>query len=189
MFLINNYKKLLTIWILTVAGSFVHAQEISIELGPDEIGENQAWTVTVTVSNDKIEKYSDFPNIDGFSKRGTSSASRTQIINGQISSTHSITMTYIPSGQGTFTLPPFSMEINSESIQSEGKTIRVGPPVQRQRSRDPFRDMFDRDPMDNFFGDDGSTEYVDVKEDAFLALTTSKDEVYVGEGFTSTLSF
>ena len=39
-----------------------------------------------------------------------------------------------------------------------------------------------------FFGE-GETEFVDIKEDAFLALTTSKDDVYVGEGFNTTLSF
>jgi len=189
MSLIHKYKKLLFVWALMVTASIAHAQEINVELGPEEIGENQAWTITITASNNKIEKYSDFPNIEGFTKRGTSSASRTQIINGQISSTHSITMTYIPREQGTFTLPPFAMDINDQTIRSEGRTIKVGEAVQGQRSRDPFRDMFDRDPFDNFFGDEDAGEYVDVKEDAFLALTTSTDEVYVGEGFTTTLSF
>ena len=189
MSLIHNYKKIFIVWLLMAISTFVSAQEITVELGPEEIGANQAWTITVTISNDKIEKYSDFPNIEGFSKRGTSSASRTQIINGQISSTHSITMTYIPREEGTFTLPSFAMEINDQTIRSEGRTIRVGPPVQRQQSRDPFRDMFDRDPFDNFFGEEDESEYVDVKEDAFLSLTTNKDEVYVGEGFTTTLSF
>ena len=32
-------------------------------------------------------------------------------------------------------------------------------------------------------------EFVEVKDEAFLALTTNKSEVYVGEGFTTTLSF
>ena len=41
---------------------------------------------------------------------------------------------------------------------------------------------------DDFFGE-GETEFVEIKEDAFLALTTNKDEVYVGEGVNTTLSF
>ena len=45
-----------------------------------------------------------------------------------------------------------------------------------------------RPPSRDFFGK-GETEFVDVKEDALLALSTSKDEVFVGEGFTTTLSF
>jgi hypothetical protein len=68
-----------------------------------------------------------------------------------------------------------------------GKKIVVGPPKQTQQ-RDPVRSLFERDPFEDFFGK-GESEFVDVKEDAFLALTTSKNEVYVGEGFTATLSF
>lgn len=168
--------------------SLFHAgqgQEISIELGPDEIGENQSWTITIVVNNDKITKYSDFPSIDGFNMRGTSSASQTQIINGQISSTSSITMAYMPVRQGKFTLPPFEMQVNGENLTSPGKTIVVGPAVKRSTSRDPFRNMFDLDSSDPA----SETEYMDIKEDAFLALTTNKSEVYVGEGFTTTLSF
>ena len=39
------------------------------------------------------------------------------------------------------------------------------------------------------FGDREPTEFVDIRDDAFLALTTNKNKVYVGEGFTTTLSF
>ena len=164
------------------------AQEIDVELGPSEIGENQAWTITVTISNERLKSYDDFPDIEGFRKRGTSSSSSTQIINGQISSSQSITMTYVPTRQGTFTLRSFSMQVNGKTVRSQGTMIKVGPPIQRSQRRDPFRNLFDRDPFDAF-SDRGETEFVDVKEDAFLALTTSKSEVYTGEGFTTTLSF
>ncbi len=165
------------------------AQEASITLGPPEIGMNQIWTITVTVQNDKLNNYSEFPEVEGFRKAGTSSASNTQIINGQISSSQSITMSYSPQGEGTFTLPAFSMSVNGKMISSPGSTIKVGPPVQQQQRRDPFRNMFDRDAYDNFFGEDKPKEFVDIEEDAFIALTTDKAEVYVGEGFTTTLSF
>ena len=165
-------------------------KKIEIELGPDEIGENQAFTITVTVHNDRLKGYKEFPDIDGFIKRGTSSSSRTNIVNGQISSTQSITMTYAPTEQGTFKLLPFKMVVNGKSASSRGKTIKVGPPVQISRRRqDPFNNFFNRDPFDDFFGRNEPSEFVDIKEDAFLALTTSKNEVYVGEGFTATLSF
>src|SRR5690606_17942997 len=51
---------------------------------------------------------------------------------------------------------------------------------------DPFRGFFDL--HDDFFGRE-ETEFIDVKDDAFLALTTSKDEVYTGEGFNTILAF
>lgn len=165
--------------------TFSFSQNIQIILGPDEIGENQAWIITVTANNESLKSYDNFPDIDGFRKRGTSTQSQTSIVNGQISSSQSIVMTYMPAQQGTFTLPAFKMKINGQSISSPGKKIKVGPPVQ-VRSTDPFRSFFDRDPASD---PRGETEFVDVKEDALLALSTSKDEVYVGEGFTTTLSF
>jgi hypothetical protein len=42
--------------------------------------------------------------------------------------------------------------------------------------------------MDDFF-EDGNTEFVEMKDDAFLAVTTDKTEVYVGEGVNATLAF
>ncbi len=163
------------------------AQNIQFFLGPDEIGENQAWTITVTVNNDRLKNYESFPDIDGFRKRGTSSSSQTNIVNGQVSSSQSIIMTYTPTQRGTFTLPSFKMKVNDQVFSVTGKKIKVGPPAQAQ-SNDPFRSFFDRDPSKDFFGK-GETEFVDVKEDALLALSTNKDEVFVGEGFTTTLSF
>jgi len=165
--------------------SATNGQKIQVTLGPDEIGENQSWTITLTVQNDRLRTYDNFPDINGFRKRGTSTQSTQNIINGQISSSQSIIMTYVPLKQGTFTVPDFSMKVNDKMVQVAGKKVRVGPPVQQQQ--DPFRSFFDRGP-DDFFGR-GETEFVDVSDEAFLALTTSKDEVYTGEGFNATMAF
>jgi BatD DUF11 like domain len=165
----------------------VFGQETEIILGPDEIGENQAWTITVTVKNGELKSAENFPDIQGFRKRGTSKQSQTSIINGQMSSSQSVIMTYTPTQQGTFTLPAFKMKVNDQIVSVNGKKIKVGAPAQ-QPQRDPFQGIFGRDPFDDMFGRE-ATEFVDVKEDALLALTTSKDEVYVGEGFNVTLSF
>ena len=168
------------------APAWPSAQSAQIILGPDEIGENQAWTITVTVQNDRLKSYDNFPEINGFRKRGQSTQSTTNIVNGQISSSQSVIMTYLPERQGTYTIPSFTMKVNDKPVNVPGKKVRVGPPLQQQQ-RDPFRNFFDRSTDDFFEG--GDTEFVDIKEDAFLALTTSKDEVFVGEGFNATLSF
>lgn len=165
--------------------STTRAQKIQITLGPDEIGENQSWTITVTVENDRLRSYDNFPDINGFRKRGTSTQSTQNIINGQISSSQSIIMTYLPLKQGSYPVPDFSMKINDKTIEVPGKTVTVGPPVQQQQ--DPFRSFFDRD-SDDFFGE-SETEFVDVNDEAFLAVSTSKDEVFLGEGFNTTLAF
>lgn len=164
------------------------AQDISIKLGNDEVGLNELFTITVTLQNGSIKSYDDFPEIEGFAKRGTSSSSKTNIVNGQINSSQSIIQRYLPLEEGTFTLNAFSMQLNGTKISSEGKKIRITKPVERrQNSRrnrfDPFDDLFGRNETRK------APEFVDVKEDAFLALTTDKDEVFVGEGFTTTFAF
>jgi BatD DUF11 like domain len=182
---ISFLRKLFLVFTLTVGlCSFLHAQNIQVTLGPDEIGENQGWTITVTVQNERLKSYDNFPDIDGFRKRGTSNQSMTSMVNGQVSSSQSVIMTYAPERQGTITVKPFTMKVNDKTINVAGKKVKVGPPAQQQR--DPFKSFFDK--PDDFFGR-GETEYVDIKEDAFLALTTSKDEVFVGEGFNTTISF
>lgn len=181
--------KLISAIILLVVTTIVlplQAQNVQITLGPDEIGENQGWTITVTVQNDRLKSYDNFPDIDGFRKRGTSTQSTTNIVNGQVSSSQSVIMTYLPTKQGTFTIPSFTMKVNDKAFKVAGKRVKVGGAVQQQR--DPFRSLFDKSPSDDFFGR-GDTEFVDIKDDAFLAFTTSKDEVYTGEGFNATLSF
>ena len=164
------------------------AQQVQLTLGPDEIAENQVWTITVTVKNEQLKSYDNFPDIDGFKKRGTSSQSSTNIINGQVSSSQSIIMTYMPLKQGLITVPAFNMTVNGVRLSSAGKKVRVGAPVQRQNSNDPFSKFFGRDPREEFFGNN-NTEFIDVKDDAFFAITTSKDQVYIGEGFTTTIAF
>ncbi len=158
------------------------AQDITIEIGPTEIALNQMFTVSVVVKNDRLRSYDDFPDIDGFVKQGTSSSSSTNIINGQISSTQSITQNY---AQGTYILRPFKIEVNGKTVDSRGASIQVGPPLQRQQGN-----PFSYDPFDDFFGRPNQPqEYEDVEADAFFSLSTNKEEVYVGEGLLTTLAF
>ena len=161
------------------------AQDVSIELGKDRVGLNELFTITVTIQNGTIKSYSTFPEIDGFAKRGTSSSSRTNIVNGQITSSQSIIQRYLPLEEGTFTLGAFAIDVNETTIESQGKTIMVTKPVDRPQNSRRRR----YDPFDDLFGESRDPEFVDVKEDAFLALSTDKDEVYVGEGFTTTFAF
>src|SRR5688572_13798139 len=133
--------KLLSSLLLTIAAGLAQAQTIQITLGPDEIGENQAWTITVTAQNDRLKSYDNFPDIDGFRKRGTSTQSTTNIVNGQVSSSQSVIMTYLPLKQGTVTIPSFTMKVNDKPIKVTGKKVKIGPAVQQQQ-RDPFRSLF-----------------------------------------------
>lgn len=160
-------------------------QQANIKLGPDEIALNQYFTITLEVQNDRIRSRDNFPEIKGFEMAGTSSSSSMNIINGQVTSTQSITQNYAPTAEGVFTIPPFTINVNGNPVQSQGKKVKVGPEAQQQNRYDPYA----RDPFEDFFGRRKPTEFVEMKDDAFLALTIDKDEVYVGEGFTATLAF
>ena len=138
------------------------AQEISIELGSNNIRLNEQFAITVKIQDDRLRKYDDFPEIPGFEKAGISTSSSTNIVNGQVSSSQSVTQTYLPTREGTFKLPPFRMSINDTQVNSSGTTITVGPAKQDSRSRSPFD--FD-DPFDNFFDRDRQAqEFVDVRD-------------------------
>jgi len=87
--------------------------------------------------------------------------------------------------RGNSNCPNFAMEINGKKVQVPATTITVAAPKQQEEY-----DAQGQDPFADFFGRGGSAkEYVDVKDEAFFALTSTKDKVYVGEGFTITLAF
>ena len=160
------------------------AQNVEIELGPDEIGLNETFTIKVTLSNDKIKSYDQFPDIPSFQKQGISQSSSMNLINGQMSSSNSIIQYYKPSRKGNFTLPSFDIIINGNAYSSQGKTITVGDAASSSASRA-------QDPFANFFGRSATEEpeFVEVEDDAFFSLAVDKDEVYVGEGFNLNLAF
>ena len=160
----------------------IYAQNIRIILGPDNIALNQAFTITIEVQNDRIKNYDNFPEIVGLNMVGQSNSSSTNIINGQYSTTQSITQNYVPIEEGVVTIKPFTITINDQAIKSPGKRVTVGPAIQ-QKKYDPFS----YDPFEEFFGRRQPQEFIEVKDDAFLALTVDKDQVFVGEGVTVTI--
>lgn len=159
-------------------------QEASITLGSKNVALNEAFTITISLTNEDIASHSNFPEIRGFVKAGTSSQSSTVIVNGEMSSTNSIVQTYLPQKEGKFTLKPFSMEINGQNIRVQGETITVT--AAREQRSDPFA----YDPFEDFFpGQQPRDLDLDTKEDAFFSVNVPQKEVFVGEGFNVSVSF
>ncbi|MFD2035865.1 BatD family protein [Belliella marina] len=177
-----------TTWVLVFILGFicssVLAQEVKIELGPSEIALNENFTIKVTISDDKIKSYDQFPEIVGFQKQGISQSSSMNIINGQMSSTNSIIQYYRPSRKGEFEVPNFTVKINGNDYASNGKNITVvdARSTQRQSSAsDPFDDMFGRSREE--------PEFIEIDDEAFFATSVDKPEVFVGEGVNVSLAF
>lgn len=161
------------------------AQEVKIELGPDEVALNETFTIKITVSEEKIRSYDPLPEIPGFQKQGVSQSSSMNIINGQMSSSNSLIQYYKPIRKGQFTLNGFSISVNGRNVSAAGKTISVvdarASAGGRSRAIDPFDDFFG--------GGREEPEYVEVDDEAFFSLSLDKNEVYVGEGVNVTLAF
>jgi hypothetical protein len=179
-------RHVLTFFCLGVLLSFrAFGQEVKVDLGPDQLGINETFTIKVTLSNEKIKSYDQFPEIPGFQKQGISQSSSMNIINGQMSSSNSIIQYYKPSRKGQFTLPKFSVLINGQAAASQGKRITVTDAAASAPSGgnafDPFADFFGRN--------EAIPEFVEIADDAFFAVNIDKSEVYAGEGFTMDISF
>ncbi len=163
-----------------------YSQEVDIELGPGEIGLNETFTIKVTLSNEKIKSYDQFPEITGFQKQGISQSSSMNLINGQMSSSNSIIQYYKPTRKGNFTLSNFEININGAAYSSAGKRIVVGDAVNSSglggAGFDPFADFFGRSPAEQ-------PEFVELEDDAFFSVTVDKEKIYQGEGFNLSLAF
>ena len=64
------FKKILLLTLFVSSASiFTLAQEISVSIKPEKIRVGGALQITVSIQNDQIKSYSQFPEIDGIFKR------------------------------------------------------------------------------------------------------------------------
>ena len=165
------------------------SQDIDIKISPEKLSIGNTLQITLTIKNEQIKSYSQFPEIRGFRKSGISSSSSTNFINGKMTSSQSIIQNYTSTETGTFFIDPFTIEVNGTRANVKGIKIEVDNSYNEPK-QSPFNNFFDPfdDPFDNFF-DRNNEEYYEVEADAFLSLNVDKKNVYVGEGFNTTLSF
>lgn len=183
--IVKNIIIFSSVLIYMLFGNNSIAQEVEIRLGENNIALNEYFTITLSVKNGKIKSYSGFPEIRGFDKRGVSNQSSTNIINGRMSQELKLVQNYQARKEGKFTLPAFEIAINGVAVPNNGTSILVGPAKQRQQSNnwDPFADFFGRNRNSQ------PQEFIEVKDDAFFAISTDKKNIYIGEGFNIDMSF
>lgn len=102
---------------------------------PDVVVSGDQFRLTFTVNTQKVKGFrapSITKGFDVLMGPSRSQQSSTQIINGKVSSSSSITYTYIlmAGDAGTYTIPAASIEANGEKIFSNAVTIKVLPPDQ-----------------------------------------------------------
>jgi hypothetical protein len=170
------------LWFLVVVVGIIipktaFCQEITIQVGATTIGLNEDFEVTVTVKDGELKKYSEFPTINGMNKAEIYTSQSINFVNGQVSKTQAVTQRYRATRQGTYFLRPFNMTVNGEQVRHAGASIDVKG---KSATTNPF---------DSFWGKTENTEYISVQDDAFFSITTNKQNPFVGEGFTVTMSF
>ncbi|MFD2573396.1 BatD family protein [Spirosoma soli] len=153
---------------------FVFSQSVdnlvSIELSQPTFPIERPFTISVIISKSDSRPTVSFPDIPGFSKRGTSASVTTTDVAGKMVTNQIITQNYQARAPGRFLLAPFEITINGEVVQSKGALLVVQPPTTASAPTN-------------------ATQITVSNDAAFVSLRTSKSSIFAGEGIALTLSF
>jgi hypothetical protein len=170
-----NLRKLhifFAFFMLLSFGALAQNEDIKIELGKKTLLIDESFVIKVILRNSEKWDISAFPIIQGFTK-GSKQVLHTQsMVNGKKIPLHTITQTYNPIREGSFKVPNFTLLINEKEITTEGFTLVVSPPNNDENEA---------------ITEEITTEQ--AKSNAFLAISSDKNSVYVGEGFKVSLIF
>ncbi|RSK35327.1 BatD family protein [Hymenobacter metallilatus] len=179
-------------WVLLLIAATGHAQapapSATIVLGTPAFPVNEYYTISFQLRGAPLERYSAFPDLEGFKKSGKLSTTTTRIVNGQTSTELTITQRYAAFAEGSYEVKPFSMKINGLTAESAGATLKVGPQqaTPPPTAASPLQGI---GLLDQLFGKPKPQEYVEPQDQAFLALVPDKPRVYAGEGLHVGLYF
>ncbi len=125
---------LLFILITMVLGAWADDDVTFVASAPDVVVSGDQFRLTYTVNTQKVRDFR-APNIKGFDVLmgpSRSQQSSTQIINGSVTSTSSITFTYIlmADKEGTYTIPGATIVADGQNKTSNSVQIKVLPPDQ-----------------------------------------------------------
>lgn len=169
-------------WVLLGLNSpAARAQEVRIELGPNKIPINEYFTISLTLRDLPLQKYGDFPEITGFKKSTrTNTTSRIRLGNKNIIE-QTITQRYAALQEGKFTLPPFSIMVNSRQVAAKGTVITILPMPDEGVA--PDLPAVTESPLTV------PPAVTPFTSESFLSLETDKEIIYVGEALYVRLAF
>jgi hypothetical protein len=173
--LVAIFRKILALFFLSTLIGFGQTPDntLSIELSVLTFPLERPFTISVTIPNAEKRVTISFPDIDGFDKKGISTSVTPTEIDGKTVTSQIITQTYQAQAAGRFRLLPFTIEIDGESVHSEGATLVVQP------AKSPTA------PQNNTL----ALAEAASGNAAFLSLRASQSTIYAGEGVALTLSF
>lgn len=160
-------------WVCSLGVSRAQESVIQLELGDSPLALNRPLTITVVIRGSEERSYGRFPDLPGFTKRGTSSTT----VNDRTGITQRITQNYAANRPGLFLIPPFSMVVNGQTVRSPGGPVTVTADeavAEAQTEGEP---------------EEAEAAPTSATGDAFLSLQANRRQVFVGEGFTVRLAF
>jgi hypothetical protein len=143
---------------------------------PEVVVSGDQFRLTFTVNSQKIRDFR-APNIKGFEVLmgpSRSTQSSTNIINGKVTSSSSITFTYIlmADKEGDYSIPGASVVADGNPYVSNSVKIKVLPPDQTQNQGSASRNQASNSQISN--------------KELFITATASKTNVYEQEAFLLT---
>jgi hypothetical protein len=154
------------IFLLFFASNFALAQEdVKIELSKKNILIEENFTIKVIIKNTDKSDIGPFPEIQNFTK----GAKQKIFFKNPLG--YTITQSYTPTKEGNFKIPSFILTVNNKDYTTESFNIIINSSE------------------DNSEVANETISPEKAKNNAFLAMSISKNKVYVGEGFRISLAF
>ncbi len=128
----------LFLFIISVTPAWADNIRLTAE-GPDVVVKGQQFQIAYTVNSQKVKEFR-APEFNGFEELygpSRSTSMNMSSINGKMTTTHTITWTYMlqATKEGTFTIPAATVKADDEMYSSNTLTIKVLPPDQNSQSQ------------------------------------------------------
>jgi hypothetical protein len=170
------------------------APEVELVLGPPSIPVTGFYSLAFRLRGAALEKYSPFPELEGFKKSGKTSTTTTRIVQGRSFTELTITQRYVPYGEGEYSIKPFQLVVNGVTARSPGGSVRVGaapmtPPAATTPPANPQDALQAVGDLDKLFGKPKPGLYQETPDHAFMAVMADQPAVFVGQGVKVGLYF
>ncbi|MES2794507.1 MAG: BatD family protein [Bacteroidota bacterium] len=172
--------KILLLFFILFNPYIFYGQELKpiVEIGENKIKLNEPFVVSIIVKNDENRPKCKFPELVGFKKRTVAYTAIPVTINGKTTIDQKVSQEYLPTKIGVFVISNISIIVNDQPVVVTNVSVNVLS-SEIDETEENFKD----------FIDGSAYEFIDVKDDAFFALTSNKLSPYVGEGFLITVAF
>lgn len=196
----NYYINILIFFsfLLSLETKAQQSDDVSLIIGEKNITLNDPLMMTVIikfVGDVVVIPDCKFPDLPNFIKKGQSKSTARSFVGGHSLTTCTITQNYSAKNEGNIKVPSFKLNISGTELKSEAFVVKVSKNIVQDKkeinnseSSNSDKSVKNEEDFTDFI-EGNKTQFMTIKEDAFLSLSTSKSNPYVGEGFTVTFAF